>query len=88
MNFWGHAGDWMLVLHFGSCLGCVEPVLLEWSVPCPGGSGEAQWERYFFGFRGLFRELWACYRADASDMGAFRRAVCIWGEGYLVFYPG
>ena len=26
----------MLVLHFGSCLGCVEPVLIEWSVSCPG----------------------------------------------------
>ena len=29
----------MLVLHFGSCLGCVEPVLIEWSVSCPGGEG-------------------------------------------------
>ena len=27
----------MLVLHFGSCLGCAEPVLIEWSVSCPGG---------------------------------------------------
>ena len=43
----------MLALHFGSCLGCVEPVLLEWSVPCPGGSGQAQWERYFSGFGGF-----------------------------------
>ena len=46
----------MLVLHFGSCLGCVEPVLIKWSVSCPeggeggGGSEEAQWERYFSGF--------------------------------------
>ena len=80
----------MLVLHFGSCLWCVEPVLIKWSVSCPegGGSEEAQWERYFFGFRGLLRELRACYRVDAFDMGAFRRAVCIWGEGYLVLYPG
>ena len=61
----------MLALHFGSCLGCVEPVLLEWSVPCPGGSVRAQWERYFFRFRGLFRELWACYRADAFNMAFF-----------------
>ena len=82
----------MLVLHFVSCLGCAEPVLIEWSVSCPGGGGggseEVQWERYFFGFRRLLRELRACYRVDAFDMGAFRRAVCIWGEGYLVFYPG
>ena len=28
----------MLVLHFGSCLGCVEPVLIEWSVSCLGGA--------------------------------------------------
>ena len=48
---------------------------------CPGGLGEAQWERYFFGFRGIFRELWACYRADAFDMGAFRLAVLYLGGG-------
>ena len=47
----------MLVLHFGSSLGCVEPVLIEWSVSCRGGGGggseEAQWERYFSGFGGF-----------------------------------
>ena len=29
----------MLVLHFGSSLGCVEPVLIDWSVSCPGRGG-------------------------------------------------
>ena len=77
----------MLVLHFGSCLGCVEPILIEWSVSCPGGGGAPR-KLYFFGFWGLLRELRACYRVDAFDMGAFRRAVCIWGECYLVLYPG
>ena len=51
---------------------------------CPGGgggSGEAQWERYCFGFWGLFRELWACYHADAFDMGASRCAVLYLGGG-------
>ena len=83
----------MLVLHFRSCLGCVEPVMIEWSVSCPGGGGGgglggSSMGAIFFGFRGLLRELRACYRVDAFDMGAFRRAVCIWGEGYLVLYPG
>ena len=75
----------MLVLHFGSSLGCVEPVLIEWSVSCRGGA-----RRKLNGsdiFRGLLRELRACYHVDTSDMGAFRRAVCIWGRVILSSIP-
>ena len=53
-----------------------------------GGVGVSSMGAIFFGFQGLFWELWVCYCADAFDMGAFRRAVCIWGEGYLVLYLG
>ena len=46
-----------------------------------GGLGGSSMGAIFFSFRGLFRELWACYRADAFDMGAFRLAVLYLGGG-------
>ena len=57
MNFWGHAGDWMLVLHFGSCLGCIEPVLIEWSVSCPGGLRGSSMGAIFFRVSGTFPKV-------------------------------
>ena len=39
--------------------------------PLSGGLGASSVGAIFFRFRGLFRELWACYRADAFDMAFF-----------------
>ena len=44
----------MLVLHFGSCLGCVEPVLIELSMSCPGGLGGSSMGAIFFRVSGAF----------------------------------
>ena len=72
----------MLVLHFGSCLGCVEPVLIEWSVSCLGGGGaqrKLNGSDSFLGFEGFSGSYGHVIMWMLLTWALFGMLICIWG---------